>query len=129
MPGADSARLKVGALATSWYMRNQLLRDADWASMAHSLEVRTPLVDVALWETVTRLVLAGYPVGKRDMALGPATPLPYRILNRPKTGFSIPVREWLQSGSPMPQSAMSRGLRGWASLLYRRAGFADLLVA
>ena len=27
------------------YMRNQLLRDTDWASMAHSLEVRVPLVD------------------------------------------------------------------------------------
>lgn len=129
VPGADPARLKVGALATGWYMRNQLLRDADWASMAHSLEVRTPLVDVVLWETVMRLVLAGYPVGKRDMALSPTTPLPSAILNRPKTGFTIPVREWLQSGNQMPQSAMSRGLRGWASLLYRRAGFADLLVA
>ena len=28
-------------------MRNQLLRDADWAGMAHSLEIRTPLVDIA----------------------------------------------------------------------------------
>ncbi len=26
-------------------MRNQLLRDTDWASMAHALEVRVPLVD------------------------------------------------------------------------------------
>jgi asparagine synthase (glutamine-hydrolysing) len=129
MPGANSARLKVGALATSWYMRNQLLRDTDWASMAHSLEVRTPLVDAALWETVMRLLLAGYPVGKRDMALSPAMPLPSAILNRPKTGFSIPVREWLQSGRQTPQSAMSRGLRGWASLLYRKSGFADLLLA
>ena len=39
---------KVAALETSLYMRNQLLRDADWASMAHSLEVRVPLVDVQL---------------------------------------------------------------------------------
>ncbi len=129
MPNTASIRLKVGALATSWYMKNQLLRDTDWASMAHSLEVRTPLVDVVLWETVMRLVLAGYPVGKRDMALSPATALPHTILNRPKTGFSIPVRECLQSGSQMPQSAMLKGLRGWASLLYRRAGFIELLAA
>jgi len=31
-------------------MRNQLLRDADWAGMAHSLEIRVPLVDVELLE-------------------------------------------------------------------------------
>ena len=35
-------------LESSLYMRNQLLRDTDWASMAHSLEVRVPLVDVEL---------------------------------------------------------------------------------
>ena len=39
---------KVAVLESSLYMRNQLLRDTDWASMAHSLEVRVPLVDVKL---------------------------------------------------------------------------------
>src|SRR5262249_10342746 len=36
---------KVAALEAAHYLRNQLLRDTDWASMAHSLEVRVPLVD------------------------------------------------------------------------------------
>ena len=39
---------RVATLESSLYMRNQLLRDTDWASMAHSLEVRVPLVDVEL---------------------------------------------------------------------------------
>ena len=39
---------KVAVLESALYMRNQLLRDTDWASMAHSLEVRVPLVDVEL---------------------------------------------------------------------------------
>ena len=39
------------------YMRNQLLRDADWASMAHSLEVRVPLVDAVLLAVETAAVL------------------------------------------------------------------------
>ena len=39
---------RVAALESSLYMRNQLLRDTDWASMAHSIEVRTPLVDASL---------------------------------------------------------------------------------
>jgi asparagine synthase (glutamine-hydrolysing) len=129
LPEACNGRLKVGALASAWYMRNQLLRDADWASMAHSLELRTPLVDTALWETVTRLVHAGHAVGKREMARGPVVPLPQAILSRRKTGFSVPVREWLHADASTRGSAKSRGLRGWASLLYRHAGFGDLLAA
>ena len=39
---------RVATLESSLYMRNQLLRDTDWASMAHSLEVRVPLVDAVL---------------------------------------------------------------------------------
>jgi asparagine synthase (glutamine-hydrolysing) len=35
----------VHLLETARYMRNQLLRDADWASMAWSVELRVPLVD------------------------------------------------------------------------------------
>ena len=34
---------RVAALETSLYMRNQLLRDADWAGMAHSIEIRVPV--------------------------------------------------------------------------------------
>ena len=32
---AHRSRLSVSALEMSWYMRNQLLRDTDWYSMAH----------------------------------------------------------------------------------------------
>ena len=45
-PCTDVGRLC--ALESSHYLRNQLLRDADWAGMAHSLEIRVPLVDVKL---------------------------------------------------------------------------------
>ena len=41
-------------LESSLYMRNQLLRDTDWASMAHSLEVRVPLVDSKLLSQFAR---------------------------------------------------------------------------
>ena len=38
----------VGLLESTLYLRNQLLRDSDWASMGHSLELRTPLVDASI---------------------------------------------------------------------------------
>ena len=38
---------QIAALESCWYMRNQLLRDTDWSSMAHGLEVRVPFVDIS----------------------------------------------------------------------------------
>ena len=46
---------QVMALELSVYLRNCLLRDADWAGMAHSLEIRTPLVDVELFAQLAAL--------------------------------------------------------------------------
>jgi asparagine synthase (glutamine-hydrolysing) len=115
--GITSSRLRVSALETAWYMRNQLLRDTDWASMAHSLEVRVPLVDIVLWRDVMKLVAAGHLVGKYDLAHCPRRRLPAPILGRTKTGFSVPVREWLRSYA----YGETRGLRGWAQMVYRNA--------
>jgi asparagine synthase (glutamine-hydrolysing) len=117
LSGITSSRLRVSALETAWYMRNQLLRDTDWASMAHSLEVRVPLVDIDLWREVMKLVAAGRLVGKSDMANCPRRKPPAAILGRTKTGFSVPVREWLRSSG----HSEARGLRGWAQIVYRNA--------
>jgi asparagine synthase (glutamine-hydrolysing) len=108
--------LKISALELSFYMRNQLLRDTDWASMDHSIEVRTPLVDVQLLRDLAPLLAGHTPPTKRDLALAPISQLPSSILNRPKTGFSIPVRQWLLDEDP--GSEHERGLRGWTRLVY-----------
>jgi asparagine synthase (glutamine-hydrolysing) len=107
--------LRVTALESSRYMQSRLLRDTDWASMAHSLEVRTPLVDWNLLQRVAPLV-ARYGLTKKDMARTPDTPLPEELLDRPKSGFFVPMREWLLSDRP--EYASARGLRGWAQYVY-----------
>jgi asparagine synthase (glutamine-hydrolysing) len=115
--GICNAHHKISALEMEWYMRNQLLRDTDWASMAHSLEVRVPLVDLELLRTVAAISNQDdYPT-KKDMAGSPKKPLSAEVLNRRKTGFSIPVREWLLDGEE--QSNADRGLRGWAKYVYK----------
>ena len=53
-PGSDVARVAV--LESTQYMRNQLLRDADWAGMAHGVEIRLPLVDTTLLETLSAVI-------------------------------------------------------------------------
>ncbi|MFA6564714.1 MAG: asparagine synthase (glutamine-hydrolyzing) [Verrucomicrobiia bacterium] len=115
--GLRSPRLQVSALESCWYMRNQLLRDSDWASMAHSLEVRVPFVDLTLWKSVAPLIVGHNPVTKQDMARTPLKSLPSQVLNRRKTGFSIPVREWLMDGTGA-FDRQERGFRPWARIVH-----------
>jgi asparagine synthase (glutamine-hydrolysing) len=87
----------VHALETARYMRNQLLRDADWASMAWSVELRVPLVDAWLRE---RLAAGRFEParseGKAALVRRAAPELPEAVLTRPKTGFYVPVAEWMR---------------------------------
>jgi asparagine synthase (glutamine-hydrolysing) len=107
--------LRVTALESCWYMRNQLLRDTDWASMAHSLEVRTPLVDYTLLRRLAPLI-AKHGLSKNDMARTPTQSLPPDLLDRPKSGFMVPMREWLLADQPEYENA--RGRRGWVQYVY-----------
>lgn len=90
----------VGLLESTLYLRNQLLRDSDWASMAHSLELRTPLVDAKLLHTLGPH-LSGFAegAGKAMLARSPAKPLPDLIIHRAKTGFSTPISQWLSAAN------------------------------
>ncbi|MFN3628899.1 MAG: asparagine synthase (glutamine-hydrolyzing) [Casimicrobiaceae bacterium] len=109
--GIDNDRLKVTALELQWYMRNQLLRDADWAGMAHSLEIRVPFVDVDLVRCCADVFARHPDIGKAEVAARVAPELPPVTLERPKTGFVAPVRAWLAQGTGL---VPGRGLRGWA---------------
>jgi asparagine synthase (glutamine-hydrolysing) len=88
--------VRVATLESSLYMRNQLLRDTDWASMAHSLEVRVPLVDAVLLEKLASL---GVGIGRRNikslLAEAPSRPVPHHAIQRHKTGFSVPIAKWI----------------------------------
>lgn len=101
----DSPTARVALLESSFYMRNQLLRDSDWASMAHSLELRVPLVDVALLRVLAPWLQGqGGRRGKELLARVPREPLPADLVTRPKTGFTTPIAQWMQK---LP------GLDGW----------------
>lgn len=110
--GIRQPRSRVAAMELSWYMRNQLLRDSDWAGMAHSLEVRVPLVDVQLFRAVAPLIVSATPPTKRDFANALQRPLPSTVVMRRKTGFSTPVQDWLLQSTDSKKEG--RGLRDWA---------------
>jgi asparagine synthase (glutamine-hydrolysing) len=95
-PKSDTARVCV--LESAHYMRNQLLRDADWAGMAHSLEIRVPLVDFKLLGALASSIPAiTGGAGKAALAAAPATPLPKEVVTRAKSGFGVPTGAWLNA--------------------------------
>ena len=103
-PGTPFGR--VASLEGSLYMRNQLLRDTDWASMAHSVEVRTPFVDAALLRQIAPIVI-DYGRACKEML---AARLPEWLRHRPKTGFFVPMRDWMD----LPPDGTSTRMRSWA---------------
>ncbi|HEY2325302.1 MAG TPA: asparagine synthase (glutamine-hydrolyzing) [Thermoanaerobaculia bacterium] len=110
-PGTDFGR--VATLEASFYMRNQLLRDTDWASMAHSVEVRTPLIGFWLLRQLAPLLLSQGERCKQLFALSPERPLPNVIKDRRKTGFQTPIRGWLD----LPPDGTSTRMRSWARMV------------
>ena len=80
------------------YMTNTLLRDTDAMSMAHSLEVRVPFVDLKLVDYVLSLPgewkVSGGP--KPLLADAMSDLLPREFMTRPKMGFTLPFEKWMQ---------------------------------
>jgi len=110
-PGNPFAR--VVAMESSLYLRNQILRDVDWASMAHSLEVRVPLVDAHLLRRLAPALVTRRKRGKGLLADAPRPPLPPEVRDRRKTGFTIPIKEWLKQ-----EGAVEFGKRSWARKVF-----------
>jgi len=111
--GPDAQWLAVHVMESTRYMRNQLLRDSDWASMAHSLELRVPLVDARLRDAAARARFEPARSGGKAAVVRAAAPeLPAELWTRPKTGFSIPVMSWLDErrGGTLSRGGASRAL-------------------
>lgn len=87
---------KIAVLEGTQYLRNQLLRDTDWASMYHSLEVRTPLVDHLLLEQLAPALAHMERInGKAWLAQSPQQALSPHVWHREKTGFTTPIARWM----------------------------------
>lgn len=112
-PLPTDPRLALGQIESMTYLRNQLLRDSDWASMDHSVELRTPLVDAQLLAGLQPLLSSFGRFPKKSLlATAPIKPLPIPVIERRKTGFGIPVARWLADRAG-PQTA-SLDSRAWA---------------
>jgi asparagine synthase (glutamine-hydrolysing) len=124
-----SAIERVTALVTRGYLSNQLLRDIDAVSMAHSLEVRVPYLDPVVVDTALSLpdaaklgdVRAGNPYGQTYRETGAKRVLidvgrrwlPPDFDVQPKRGFAMPFDAWLRGplGDVLDDTLDAQGAR------------------
>ena len=91
---------QTGLVECRRYLLHTLLRDADVMSMGHSLEVRPVLLDHVLVEHALALPPeAKIRNGQHKAVLKDAVRdlLPPGLLERPKTGFELPLGTWLRN--------------------------------
>lgn len=118
-PGDRPWRM-VSLLEMQTFMSGRLLRDTDAMSMAHSLEVRVPLIDHEVVEFVCGLPGGwerrwGHP--KRLLRSALADLLPATTASRKKQGFSLPLGTWMENelrevvdDTLAPESVRRRGI-------------------
>ncbi len=116
-------------LELKFYLQNQLLKDADFMSMYHSIEIRVPFLDHPLVEYLSGLspemklknlkIEKLKNVNKPLLAGAVSDLLPQEIFTRPKMGFTFPFQKWLADSqinqlSNYPISNGCHWSRSWA---------------
>jgi len=85
------------------YLQPMLLQDADAYSMCSSVELRVPFVDRTVLAAATSAnSLTRVPKGKRLLVEGMDDDHLRTLLRRRKTGFTVPMADWLERGPLRP---------------------------
>jgi asparagine synthase (glutamine-hydrolysing) len=98
--GTDDPLSRVLYADIKTYLVDDILVKVDRASMANSLEVRCPLLDHELMETIAEIpwqLKLRNGTGKYIFKKALEPVLPAEILNRRKWGFGVPLAKWFRS--------------------------------
>jgi len=100
---------------TRLYLQDAILTKMDRASMMHSLEVRSPFLDIEVVDLVRRMPwrLKFRPrggVGKYILKHALRGVVPDLVLRRRKKGFGMPIGKWFASGAFTLNDALPGGL-------------------
>lgn len=134
--GELKGKNRISWLETNFYMQNQLLKDSDFMSMWHGLEIRVPFLD----KEVMNMAAAVHPdikyrtdYPKYLLVKAFKNELPEAIWKRRKQGFTFPFERWLRKSIfSQPANATEEGVykdflngrlswgRYWCALLMSR---------
>ncbi len=127
---------RVSWLETNFYMQNQLLKDSDFMSMWHGIEIRVPFLDkevMLMAGAIDAAVKFKTVPPKYVLVKSFEDELPEAIWKRKKQGFTFPFEGWLKSNEFIkPSNTAEEGLyqdfqqrklswgRYWCALLMNR---------
>ncbi len=95
----ETPKEKASSIEYHLYMQNQLLKDADYMSMWHALEIRVPFLDkelVSLANSIPPHIRFSDVKPKYALTEAFKDILPVEIWNRPKQGFTFPFSHWMK---------------------------------
>ncbi len=102
-------RQQAAHLETHLFMQNQLLKDTDYMSMWHGLEVRVPFLDKELIDLASRIPpqikYDNKKLKKYLLIEAFKDILPEEIYNRQKQGFTFPFYKWMENIVPKDRNA------------------------
>ena len=78
-------RLSIMYLEIEYYLCNKLLRDADWTSMSHSIELRTPFVDWFFFNKLIPILKSNININKKSLLDCAKNHVPLELYKRRKT--------------------------------------------
>jgi asparagine synthase (glutamine-hydrolysing) len=102
------------------FMKNQLLKDTDYMSMSHAIEVRVPFLGQELIRELNHISKANkFGAQPKGLLIDSFKDiLPEKIWNRPKMGFTFPLQGWLRQNKKITdmslyaENKMARTLMG-----------------
>jgi asparagine synthase (glutamine-hydrolysing) len=109
---------KASNFELNYYMQNQLLKDSDYMSMWHGLEIRVPFLDkyfMQLTHSIDAGVKFNHKQGKYLLIKAFEDVLPREIWDRKKQGFIFPLANWLMN-SPLFTEILDKRFNDYSKL-------------
>lgn len=115
----ENEQLKIMYFELKYYLCSKLLRDCDWASMANSVEMRTPFVDWHFFNELIPILKSNIKISKKNMLDSFKDKIPFELYDRKKTGFAIPYKQYFKKIS-RKKNKYYDPIKDWSILNYEK---------
>ena len=117
--GFEQKKLSIMYLEIKYYLCSKILRDSDWTSMSHSIEMRMPFVDWFFFQKLLPLLKSNINIGKKNLLDCVKNKIPNELYNRKKTGFGIPHKSYFEKLSNS-KTEYSHPIKDWSIFSYKK---------